>query len=127
MLLGLRYQRCAAWWGLFAIWLQVAVFFPQVCPDDIAGLVGQPGLGSEIFSGASDAQDLPLCPLSERGGGDACIIYATVHLAGSTLLPEPINLDRTNGNGLSISGREGQLHLARARHFLFQTRAPPAI
>jgi substrate-binding family protein len=79
VLLGRRNHRCAAWLGLFAIWLQVVVALPHVCPDDIAALAGHPGLDPEIISGGLDVRDLPLCPLSDGRAGDTCFIYATVH------------------------------------------------
>jgi hypothetical protein len=127
VLLGRRNHRRAAWFGLFAIWLQVAVAVPHVCPDDLAALAGHPGLGPEIISDGLDVRDLPLCPLSDRRGGDTCFIYATVHQAGSPLLPDAITLDRVTRSGSTVLARETQMHLARPHHLLFETRAPPVL
>ncbi len=125
MLLNGRHQQRAAWLGLFAVWLQVAIVFPHVCPDDIAVLGGSLGFGPDIISGAPDERDLPLCPLSDGRGGDACFIYATGHLAGSPLLPEAIKLDLVTRSGSTLAARETPMHLARPHHLLFETRAPP--
>ena len=127
MLLGGRVRRGAAWLALFAIWLQAAVVFPHICPDDIAALIGDPGSTPELASGTGDAPDLPLCPLSEAPGGGACTIYATAHMAGATLLSDAIKLETTGEDRASRRGREDQLPLSPASHLLFQTRAPPVI
>lgn len=122
-----RHQRRVAWLGLFAVWLQVAVVFPHVCPDDIAMLGGYLGFSPQMISGPPDERDPPLCPLSDGRGGDTCFIYATAHLAGSPLLPDAIKLDRVTRNGSTLAARETQMHLARPHHLLFETRAPPVL
>jgi hypothetical protein len=127
VLLGRRNHRCVAWLGLFAIWLQVVVTFPHVCPDDIAALAAYPGLDPEIISGGLNERDLPLCPLSDGRGGHTCLIYATVHLAGSPLLPDAITLDLASRRGSTVLARETQMHLARPHRLLFETRAPPVL
>ncbi len=129
MLLGRRSQQSAAGLALVAIWFQVVVVFPHICPDDIAGLVagaGRSGFGAAVMSGALDARDLPLCPLSNGRGGDGCLIYATLHVAGCPLLLDAIKLDAGVQRGSNRALREAPLYLARAHHLLFETRAPPA-
>jgi len=127
VLLNGRHRQRVAWLGLLAVWLQVAVIFPHVCPDDIAALGGSFGSGPEIVSGASDERDQPLCPLSDGRGGDTCLIYATAHLAGSPLLPDAIRLDLVVRSGPTLAARETQMHLAWPRHILFESRAPPVL
>ena len=126
MLLGRRSQQSAAGLALVAIWFQVVVVFPHICPDDIAGLVAHAD-GAALRSRTLDAKDLPLCPLSDGRGGDGCLIYATLHLAGCPLLLDAIKFDASLNNGSNRSPREAPLHLARAHHLLFETRAPPAV
>jgi hypothetical protein len=129
VLLGRRSQQSAAGLALVAIWFQVVVVFPHICPDDIAGLVagaGRSEFGAAVMSGALDARDLPLCPLSNGRGGDGCLIYATLHVAGCPLLPDAIKLDAGVQRGSNPALREAPFYLARAHHLLFETRAPPA-
>jgi hypothetical protein len=127
VLLSGRHQRRVAWPALFAVWLQVAVVFPHICPDDIAALGGSLAFGPEIVSGASDAPDLPLCPLSDGRGGDTCFIYAAAHLAGAPLLPDAIRVDPPARSGARSAAREAPMLPARRHRLLFETRAPPVL
>ena len=124
MLLGRACRRGAAWLALIAICLQVAIVFPHICPDDVASL-GHSGLGPAFSAATPDLPELPLCPLSEGRGGGSCVIYATGHLAGTSLLPDAIRLGPTRRDGLGLRASDAPLQLSRAAHLLFQTRAPP--
>jgi hypothetical protein len=124
LLLGRRHRCAAAWAALFAIWLQIAVVFPHICPDEMAGRIGHPGLAPALSAAVRDEPELPFCPLSEGRGGN-CAIYAAGHLGGASLLPDAIKLAPRRGAAPGLGSREAALQLSRAAHLLFQTRAPP--
>jgi hypothetical protein len=126
VLLGEHIHRKTTWVALFALLVQVTLSFPHICPDDLFGLAAPTGLRQPALSGALDIPDSPLCPLSDGRAGDAsCAIYASMHVAGSLLLPDRIQLDVPSATGKAQSWTRKQLHLARPPHLLFQTRAPP--
>lgn len=127
MLLGRTNHRRVAWLALFALWLQLALSFGHMHPEDFAGLSS--GAAHQQFVKSDPIGDpaAPLDPLAEGPGHEACAICASIHLAGTLTLPEPIELKAPLAADAAMLRRGGELLLLPAPHSLFQTRAPPLV
>ena len=82
--------------ALFALWLQIALSFGHIHPEDIFGPIGHAvAQGHGITQVSSDGSAAPQGP-SKHGAAaafdDGCAICASMMLAASLVLPDPINL-----------------------------------
>jgi hypothetical protein len=124
MLLGRRIHRRMAWLALFALWLQLGLSFGHAHPEDFFGLGGQK---QAQLTAAHAAPGVPIGPIADVIGHEACSICASMSLAGTLIVPDPpvmapLRFDRGPPPPLY-----DHVVVSRESHLLFQTRAPPVV
>jgi hypothetical protein len=124
MLLSRVNHRRAAWLALFALWLQMALSFGHYHAEDFAGL-GAPS--PPDVARAAPLPFPPLNPFSEGVAHEACAICASMALADSLVLPDPVRVATPPLPGCRSLATPEALVLADTPHRLFQTRAPPTV
>ena len=116
--------------ALFAVWLQIALSFGHIHPEDIFGPIGHAvAQGHGITQVASDRSAAPQGP-SKHGAAaadtDGCAICASMMLAASLVLPDPINLALPLGAVQAAAPEPVSFIIEPAPYLLFRTCAPPA-
>jgi hypothetical protein len=124
MLLKGANHRRTAWLGFFALWLQLVLSFGHYHAEDFAGL-GAPS--APELARAAPLPSSPFDPFSEGVAHDACAICASMALADSLALPNPVRVTAPRLLGGSSVAPPDAFVLVATRHCLFQTRAPPVV
>ncbi len=111
--------------GVFAFLLQLFLSFGNVHARD--PFVARVFLPASVW-GQATAEKLSLGQeqVPSRIPSDDCPICATMHMAGSALLPAPPSVERpAEFADVSQQTFIEAIVFGVTRHFLFQTRAPP--
>lgn len=109
-------RRLTGWLALFALALQFAVAFDHVHREDFAGL---------LTAGVARAAATDQAPAGDPGHNHlTCDICATVHLAGTLLVPAPPPLALPSSSAAARTISTPQIHTA-ARPSAFHARGPP--
>jgi|HubBroStandDraft_1064217.scaffolds.fasta_scaffold28817_2 hypothetical protein len=124
MVFGRATHRRSAWLALFALWLQLALSFGHYHAEDFAGL-GAPSTADVVH--AAPLPSSPFNPLSEGVAHEACAICASMALADSLVLPDPVRVATRPLRGWRSLATPEAFVLAGTPHRLFQTRAPPVV
>ena len=116
--------------ALLAVWLQLALFFGHIHPDDIFPF-GHPVVqGHGVAAIANVRDNVPLVPLLPVGGNGidvTCAICANMALAAALVMPDPVRLPLPL-DVAAVPLRQGDSFVLTAAPFLlFQTRAPPSV
>jgi hypothetical protein len=122
MLLGRSIHRRVAWLALCALWLQLGLSFGHAHPEDFFGLGGP---HQAQLSADHAVPGLPLGPISDPLGHEACSICASVSLAGVLIVPVPPAIVPPRFDRGAPLPLYDHVVTFRAPHLLFQTRAPP--
>jgi hypothetical protein len=120
-------HRRLAWLALFALWLQLGLSFAHTHPEDFFGLGAGSGHAAQLTADRHTIPGSPASPFSDGLAHDACAICATMALAGSLVLPAPVQIASPGvGVGAAVPLHDAFV-LIGASHLLFQTRAPPIV
>jgi DUF2946 family protein len=115
-------RRFGAGLGLFALLLQLTLSFAHVHPEDLIG-ASAPGI-AEAAGNARAHQDQDRH--SPGAPHDDCLICSVMHLAGTTVLPDPPSLALPTQFAVAIFPTDDLISVVVPRRLPFQTRAPPS-
>lgn len=124
-------RRRGGWLALAALALQLVLSFGHIHASEILGSLGpMAGQGTASAVIVADRQHDPSGsqdPADDAAAEGACAICASMALAGTLLLPEPVKLPLPSAVPLKAtwSGERRIASTAPFRHF--QSRAPPAV
>ncbi len=129
MLQRLALRDWGARFALLAVWLQLALSFGHVHPQDVYG-----PLGHAVVQGHGvTAVSAPVPSGQNPSGGlagiaeDACAICESIALLSTAALPDPVRLPPPPPAAITSIREIADLAIAPAPFSLFQTRAPPAV
>lgn len=112
--------------GLAALGLQLILSFGHIHAEDF-----KPAAGDLVLAGAAslavDGSTTPDQPPLEPDHDDYCPVCATMHLAGTLMLPEPPLLPIPSAWTHRVLRPAIVNTLQVSRYSLFQTRAPPVL
>ena len=116
--------------ALLAVWLQLALFFGHIHPEDIFPF-GHPVVQGHGVAAITNVHDnVPLVPLPPVGGNGidvTCAICANMALAAALVMPDPVRLPLPLEGAVAPLRQGGGFVLTAAPFLLFQTRAPPSV
>lgn len=126
-----RLRRGGGWLALASLALQLVLSFGHVHASDIFGPLGRlivQGHARTILTadhrqGPSGSQD----PADDDAVEGACAICASMALAASLVLPDPVRLPLPSGAAEQAELPGDRLVLRPVLFRLFQSRAPPAV
>lgn len=121
-------RASGGWLALFAVWLQLTLSLGHLHPEQFSGRSGDgAGQGTAVFQLTAERQS-PARPQQQDqdNGADAvCAICASMALAGSSVLPDPVTLPLPVGWIAAPPIADASARPVVARFSLFRTRAPP--
>lgn len=106
--------------ALAALALQLALSFGHIHTENVAAAAPGPATAQPAAIGGSGGGEH-----HQDGGHDACAICATVHLAGTLLLPAPPSVLLPIPKAFAWLPAAGHHDVACAARQPFQARAPP--
>jgi hypothetical protein len=116
--------------ALLAVWLQLALIFGHIHPEDIFPYGHSVAQGHGVATIANVRDNVPLVPMPPVGGNGinvTCAICANMALAAALVMPDPVRLPLPLDVAV-VRLRQGDGFILTAAPFLlFQTRAPPSV
>jgi hypothetical protein len=121
-------KRNGGWLALFALWLQLAVSFGHLHPEEVFGPAGRlivPGHGATEI--AAPRHDSPLTPVpaGESEAADVCAICAVMAMAATSVPPVATSLPAPSFIFIRHAAAHPVFRIAARPFLLFRTRAPP--
>ncbi len=131
MLQNLGFRRWGGRIALLAVWIQFALSFGHMHPEDVFGRLGHAVVQGEHATQVTVDRQVPVPALpgnqNPAADPDGCAICSAVHLTSTTLLPDAVLLPVPTETRLARHSAYVAFVLTSAPFLLFRTRAPPIL